>query len=89
MLLLMFIGTQSVVLLFLPVLVVMCIVFQMLFATMLFPWVLIRDNFIELGQLRSSPVLLLLFCFILQVIRCSWVMRPYPNHYSVHPRYSP
>ena len=48
MLLLMFIGIQSVVPLFLHVPVIMCIVLQMLFATTLFHLVPGREYFIEL-----------------------------------------
>jgi hypothetical protein len=84
-----FIGIQSVVLLSLRGLVIMCIVFRMWFITMLSPSVPVHGYFILLTPFTPFFLFLLLLFTILQDIRCIWEMIPYPSHLKVAPRYSP
>jgi hypothetical protein len=84
-----FTGIQNAVLLFLRVLGVMCIVFQMLFATMRSRVALVHMYFVVLEPFIISSVFLLLLCFTFQEIRCTWVMLPFPGRLLVLPRYWP
>jgi hypothetical protein len=82
-------GIRNAVLLFLRVLGVMCIVFQMLFTTMRSRVALVHMYFAILEPFILSSVFLLLLCFTFQEIRCTWVMLPFPGRLLVLPRYWP